>query len=171
MNPPQVYPCSPSWTQRDFWCKRPRRAREGLFRLICGEQRIHDKFKSSWFNSVVQLKGEFRMSQIIVVISCPPSSRIVLPVTFAGHFAQWSDKISGFWKQYVLWFRCDGYQVLLWLPVSTASAHVECLLLLWETHKPNSDGYRTYPFWGAKVDGTMLGKLLLGWGFSPVLTG
>ena len=145
--------------QRDFWCKRPRRTREGLFRLMCAEQRTHDKFRSSWFNSVVQLKGEFRMSQIIVVITCPLRNRVVLPVTFAGHFAQRSDKISRFWKQYVILFRCDGYQVLLWPPVSTASAHVECLLLLWETHKPNSDGYRMYPFWGAKVDSTLLGKL------------
>lgn len=136
--------------QRHFWCKRLRRTREGLFRLICAEQRTHDKFRSSWFNSVVQLKGEFRMSQIIVVLTCPLRNRVVLPVTFAGHFAQRSDKISGFWKQYVILFRCDGYQVLLWPPVSTASAHVECLLLLWETHKPNTDGYRMYPFWVLK---------------------
>lgn len=36
------------------------------------------------------------MSQIIVVITCALSNGIVLPVTFAGHFAQKSDKISGF---------------------------------------------------------------------------
>ena len=153
--------------QRDFWCKRPRRTREGLFRLICAEQRV--QIILSQFSCSTE-----RCTQNVSDNICDHmrTGGIVLPVTFAGHFAQRSDNISGFWKQNVLWFRCDGYQVLLWPPVSTASGHVECLLLLWETHKPNSDGYRTYPFWGAKVDSTVLAKLCSSDGVSsPVLTG